>query len=124
MPAGARTARPYLLATLCGVAVLPSLFALPGEIWEGDPSGYAEVARRMVVSGDWLHLYDNFGPFLNKPPLALWGIAVFVKLLGSTSLAVHLPALLFGLLLLAATARIGRLLWSLEAGLSAAALLA
>src|SRR6185295_693087 len=112
------------LTLLVVLAVLPLVLGLGNEVWYGDPSQYAEVARRIAVSGDWLHLFDNNGPNLNKPPLAMWGIALFVKLLGPTSEAIRLPALLFGVVMLIAVARIGTLLWSRSAGLCAAALLA
>ncbi|HYV47409.1 MAG TPA: glycosyltransferase family 39 protein [Myxococcaceae bacterium] len=112
------------LSLLVVLSVLPLVLGLGNEVWYGDPSQYAEVARRIAVSGDWLHLFDNNGPNLNKPPLAMWGIALFVKLLGPTSEAIRLPALLFGVVMLIAVARIGTLLWSRSAGLCAAALLA
>jgi len=74
-------------------------------------------ARRIAVNGDWWHLFDNNGPFLNKPPLALWGIALFVKLLRADPRRRSvLPALLFGVVMLIAVARIGTLVWSRATG--------
>lgn len=109
---------------LIALGVLPLLVGLNNEIQEIDPAQYAEVARRIHVSGDWLHLHDNFGPFLNKPPLALWSMAVAIGVLGPTAVAARLPSLLAGLVLLAVVARIGARLWNPRTGVVAAVLLA
>ncbi|MBI3181379.1 MAG: glycosyltransferase family 39 protein [Myxococcales bacterium] len=104
--------------------VVPLLAGLGNELQEPDPAQYAEVARRMLVSGDFVHLSDNFGAFLNKPPLTMWLIAASVWLLGASSVAVRLPSLLAGLVTLFAVSRIGRSLWDEHTGRTASGLLA
>jgi 4-amino-4-deoxy-L-arabinose transferase-like glycosyltransferase len=42
------------------------------HLWEVDEPRYAEVAREMIASGQWLvpHLYGE--PYAHKPPLYIW----------------------------------------------------
>lgn len=107
-----------------GLGLAPLLAGLDNEIQEPDPAQYAEVARRIHASGDLVHLSDTAGAFLNKPPLTLWLIALAIRMLGETSVAVRLPTLLAGVVLLFAVAQIGRALWDTRTGIWAAALLA
>ncbi len=106
---------------LIAVAVAPLFLGLRDTLFETDPAQYAEVARRMLHSADPFSLHDNFGVFLNKPPMTMWAAALAMKLLGVTSAAFRLPALVFALGLLAAVWRIGELLWDRTTGLVAVA---
>jgi 4-amino-4-deoxy-L-arabinose transferase-like glycosyltransferase len=105
------------------IAFAPLLMGAADQIQEVDPAQYAEVGRRAFESGDWVHLKDNFGPFLNKPPLAFWLMCGSFKLFGVTSFAVRFPTLLLGALLLLVTARTGALLFDRRTGLWGAAML-
>jgi len=73
------------------IAFAPLLLGVADQIQEVDPAQYAEVGRRAFESGDWIHLKDNFGPFLNKPPLTFWLMCGAFKLFGLTSFAVRFP---------------------------------
>lgn len=57
-----------------------------------DEGLYANAARQMLDSGDWLT--PRFGQlvFLDKPPLTYWCQAIFIRLLGKTPLAARLPS--------------------------------
>lgn len=56
---------------------------------------YAEIARIMLETGDWITPYFNYGePFWGKPPLAFWATALSFKLFGVTEFAARLPSLL------------------------------
>lgn len=58
---------------------------------------YAEIAREMVESGDWLTPRLNYVPYLEKPPLLYWSLAVSMSLLGASEFAVRLvPGLFLG----------------------------
>src|SRR5262249_39840322 len=111
--------RPQALLLGAG-ALLPLFLGLTQEIQEVDPTQYAEVARRMAASGDPLHLSDNFGPFLNKPPLTLWLMVAAFRCLGVGSLAVRLPSLIAVLALAVVVYRLGQRLWDETTGLIAA----
>lgn len=55
---------------------------------------YAEVAREMVATGDWLSPQLNYVLFLNKPPLTYWAIALSYQMCGIHEAAARLPGAL------------------------------
>lgn len=56
---------------------------------------YAEIARIMAESGDWITPWFNYGtPFWGKPPLSFWSQAAAIRVLGINEFAVRLPSLL------------------------------
>lgn len=64
-------------------------------------SRYAEIARKMVESNDWVTLwYDHGVPFWAKPPLSTWVTAASIKVFGSNEFAVRLPHFLGALLVI------------------------
>ncbi|MCA2978333.1 MAG: glycosyltransferase family 39 protein [Myxococcaceae bacterium] len=109
-------------AVLLTLVIAPAGLGLTNEIQEVDPAQYADVARRMVESGDWLHLRDGNGPFYNKPPLTMWLQAAGMLVFGVGELAVRLPGLLFAVLTMVSVFFIGRELGDERRGLAAAAL--
>lgn len=101
-------------------AVGPVVFGLSNQIHDFDPSQYAEVARRMLASHEWLDLRDSSGPFTNKPPVTMWAQAAVMAVVGVTSFAARFPILLFGLLAVFATFVAGKELWDARTGALAA----
>jgi len=62
-----------------------------------DPSEarYAEMARKMLESGNWVTPMIDYGvPFWGKPPLTIWLSAMSLGLGGVNEFAVRLPSLL------------------------------
>lgn len=56
---------------------------------------YAEMARLMLVTNDWITpWFSPEVPFWGKPPLSFWAEALSFKWLGVNELAVRLPSLL------------------------------
>jgi 4-amino-4-deoxy-L-arabinose transferase-like glycosyltransferase len=54
---------------------------------------YAEIARLMAASGDWITPWFEPGvPFWGKPPLAFWSQALAFRLLGVNEFAARLPS--------------------------------
>ena len=47
-----------------------------------DEGRYAEIAREMLVSGDWLTPRYNDYKYFEKPPLQMWATALAFKLFG------------------------------------------
>ena len=60
---------------------------------EPDEPRYAEVAREMLIRGDWITPHLNYVPFVEKPPLVMWGSALSFKIFGVNELAARLPSL-------------------------------
>ena len=91
---------------------------------KSDESRYAEIAREMVASGDWLTPRLNGFKYFEKPPLQYWATAAAFEVFGERDWAARLWAALtgFGAVLLAFFA--GRRAFGERAGLFAAAVLA
>jgi 4-amino-4-deoxy-L-arabinose transferase-like glycosyltransferase len=61
---------------------------------------YAEIARKMLVTNDWVTLWVTDGvPLWGKPPLLFWLDSISVLLFGLTEFALRLPQFLFALML-------------------------
>ncbi len=53
---------------------------------------YAEIARIMVETGDWITPMHRYGePFWAKPPLSMWLSAVMMRAFGVSALTARLP---------------------------------
>lgn len=88
-------------------------------LWESTEARYAEIAARMVRSGDWLTPRLNFIAHFEKPPLAYWATALGMVALGIGELGARIGLVLAALATLLIVAR-----WSAETGGRAAALYA
>ena len=80
---------------------------------------YAEVARELIETGDWLSPRLNYAPFLNKPPLAYWLIALADEAFGVSELAARVPSALAGIAIVALLVWLGALLFDTQTGLLA-----
>jgi 4-amino-4-deoxy-L-arabinose transferase-like glycosyltransferase len=105
-----------LLLFLGGLGRLP--------LFGRDESLYAEAAREMHASGDWITPRVNGGPFFEKPPLYYWMAAASYRLVGVSTSAARLPAALAAVVTVAMTALIGAQVWGRRAGLLAGIALA
>ena len=107
-----------LLFALVLVLALPQAALLP--LLDRDEPRFAEAAREMLESGNFVVPKFNFAPRYAKPPLIYWCMAASYEVFGENAPAARLPSLLAvagtALLLL----RWGRALGSHEAGLIAA----
>lgn len=80
----------WLLAAIFGLRLI-----LMGTMPMADTSEprYAEIARLMASTGDWITPWFEPGvPFWGKPPLAFWASALSFRWFGNTDLAARLPA--------------------------------
>ncbi len=108
------------LIVLIAVGVLCPLLAAPSiPLVDPDEGLHASIAQEMVESGDWTVPRLLGEPFLDKPILYFWAIALSLKLFGMSEAAVRLPGLLFGALGTATTAAIAWRLFGRRTGLIA-----
>ncbi|HEY7472312.1 MAG TPA: glycosyltransferase family 39 protein [Gemmatimonadota bacterium] len=70
-------------------------------LWESTEARYAEIAARMVRSGDWLTPRLNGIAHFDKPPLAYWASAASMALLGIDELGARLPLVVASLVTMA-----------------------
>jgi 4-amino-4-deoxy-L-arabinose transferase-like glycosyltransferase len=111
----------WVLIVILAFAAAPYVIRLgASSLWDSNEAFYAETPREMIESRDYINPTFNFRPRLNKPPLSYWLVVPFYKVLG-VSEAVERLAIVFGAMIMIATAYgLGRLAFSVEAGLLAA----
>jgi 4-amino-4-deoxy-L-arabinose transferase-like glycosyltransferase len=95
-----------------------------GAITDSDEAFYAESAREMVVSGDWLTPYYNYEQRWQKPVLYYWLTAATYLVTGPTEFGARLWAAMAGLGLVLITAAAGRRWYDESTGLLAGAIVA
>jgi 4-amino-4-deoxy-L-arabinose transferase-like glycosyltransferase len=82
-----------LLALACALVFLPGLGRR--DLWNPDEPRYAEVAREMVASGEYLVPHFNGRLYTQKPPLMFWAMAASGAVLrGLDETAARLPSAL------------------------------
>jgi len=105
-------------ACVCG----PRLWAR--TLWSPDEARYAEVAREMRTSGDFLVPRVYGEPETSYPPLYSWLVALCSLPAGRvTALAATLPSFAAGLGVALLTYAIGRVLWDRRSGFLSALIL-
>lgn len=93
--------RRALVAVLAGFGLLRlwALVAVP--FTDTTEARYAEIARKMVETGNWLTPQFDYGvPFWGKPPLHSWLSAAGMQLFGVNEAAARLPILMTALAVL------------------------
>jgi 4-amino-4-deoxy-L-arabinose transferase-like glycosyltransferase len=95
-----------------------------GAITDADEAFYAEAAREMVESGDWLTPHYNYEPRFQKPALYYWLAASTYLITGPTELAARIWSACAGLGLVLLIAAAGRRWFDEDTGLLAGAITA
>jgi 4-amino-4-deoxy-L-arabinose transferase-like glycosyltransferase len=93
-------------------------------LWDSNEAFYAETPREMMESGNYLAPTFNYELRAQKPPLTYWWVLLGYAGVGVSELGVRLPSALAVLATLAFTYAAARMLFSPNAGLLAAAILA
>jgi 4-amino-4-deoxy-L-arabinose transferase-like glycosyltransferase len=93
---------PWVLSTLWVLLISSLAFfwnlGSIGLIDETEPL-FAEAARQMTVTGDWITPFFNGATRFDKPPLIYWLMVIAYKIFGVNEFAVRLPSALSGLAL-------------------------
>jgi 4-amino-4-deoxy-L-arabinose transferase-like glycosyltransferase len=104
-----------------GIIVFSALFLLPFlgsvHLFDSDETNYAESAREMIVTGDYLTVQIDYEPFPEKPPLFFWLQVLSMKLFGINEFAARFPNLICGILSLVMLYFLGRQVYSHRFGL-------
>ncbi len=82
---------------------------LLGEVhlFDWDEINFAECAREMLMTGDWMRPQIDFEPFWEKPPLFLWMQAISMHIFGVNEFAARLPNAICGMATLVIIYKIG-----------------
>ena len=86
----------WLLIGLLAAIYLVLLAIRP--LAENDEFRYAEIAREMLVSGNWVSPTLSGVRYFEKPVFGYWVNAISLSLFGETALAARLPSALFTVL--------------------------
>lgn len=113
-----------LLLLACGLVLF--FFNLGGwDLWNPDEPRYAQIAKEMLKSGNFLIPHLNGEVYYDKPPLFFALIALSYKLIGKiNSFSARLPSAFFSLLTLIVVFYFGKRLKNETAGLISALVLA
>lgn len=87
--------RPVAWAGLAFLLYGAGLAALP--LVDPDEGRYAEIAREMLASGDFITPHLNGVVYLEKPPLYDWLVAAAVSILGPGEIGYRICSVMFGL---------------------------
>jgi 4-amino-4-deoxy-L-arabinose transferase-like glycosyltransferase len=67
------------------------------HLFDWDEINFAEAAREMIVTGDYLRVQIDHAPFWEKPPLFIWLQAISMNVFGINEFAARLPNALIGI---------------------------
>lgn len=97
--------------TLC-IGLFAALLFMPFlggvHLFDWDEINFAESAREMIVSRDYLTVQINFIPFWEKPPLFIWMQVLSMKIFGINEFAARFPNAVCGIVSLMTLFTIGR----------------
>ena len=92
-------------------------FAGGVHLFDWDEINFAECAREMIVSHDYLNVQINFRPFWEKPPLFIWMQVLSMKAFGINEFAARFPNALAGIVSLLFIFNIGKKLYDSRFGM-------
>ncbi len=92
-------------------------------LYEPHEGHFAMVGQEMLWRNDWVTPHLNGSPYLNKPPLLYWLIAITTSIFGSTEFAARLPIALVGWLGIVIAWKWSRELWGINSSRTCALML-
>lgn len=95
-----------IIAALCGFFFFLRLGAW--GLFDVDEPRYAEAAREMIESGNWITPYFNYVVRFDKPVFFYWLIALAYKVFGVTEFAARLPSAIMATITIIALYFFGR----------------
>jgi 4-amino-4-deoxy-L-arabinose transferase-like glycosyltransferase len=116
----------WQVIVLLGVAGVIYFTGLGGyDLWPPDEPRFAEVAREMMQSGDYLSPRVNAEPYREKPPLLFWSIAAASQPAGAvTATTARIPSALAALVTILLTYLLARSLFDARVAFWAGIILA
>lgn len=78
------------------------------HLFDWDEINFAEAAREMLMSGNYLQVQIDYRPFWEKPPLFIWMQAASMQVFGINEFAARFPNALCGIITLIILFRAGK----------------
>lgn len=101
--------------TVMLIIIVAAFFFIPFlgrvHLFDWDEINFAEAAREMVVTGNYLQVQINYQPFWEKPPLFMWLQSLSMHAFGVSDFAARFVDALCGVLTLLIVYRNGRKLF-------------
>jgi 4-amino-4-deoxy-L-arabinose transferase-like glycosyltransferase len=94
------------IAATAAILFVPFLGGV--HLFDWDEINFAEAAREMIVTKNYLTVQINFLPFWEKPPLFIWMQVLSMKLFGINEFAARFPNAICGVTTLLVIFNIGR----------------
>lgn len=101
---------PWILMALGALLFFPYLGSV--HLFDWDEINFAQMAREMLYTGDYLNATIDFHPFWEKPPLFIWMQALSMHLFGINEFAARFPNALCGLATLLILYQTGKKLYN------------
>jgi 4-amino-4-deoxy-L-arabinose transferase-like glycosyltransferase len=105
-----------LIVLLFAAAVYLGCIFSPPSLMDDVDAVQAQIARNMLISGDWVTARLDGVPYLEKPPLIYWMIAVSYKVFGVHDWVARIPVALSAIALCWLTAAFGAWAFGRRAG--------
>ncbi|MGD2034105.1 MAG: glycosyltransferase family 39 protein [Bacteroidales bacterium] len=86
------------------------------NLFDWDELNFAESAREMILTGDYLNVRIYFSPFWEKPPLFIWLQVLSMKLFGINEFAARFPNAICGVVTLTVIYHLGKKLYDFRFG--------
>jgi 4-amino-4-deoxy-L-arabinose transferase-like glycosyltransferase len=103
------------------IIIVASLLFIPFaggvHLFDWDEINFAECAREMIVSHDYLNVQINFVHFWEKPPLFIWIQVLSMKVFGINEFAARFPNAVCGVISLLVIFNIGKKLFDQNFGI-------
>ena len=86
------------------------------DVMEVDAAQYASISQEMLQTGEFLQVHHRYQDYLDKPPLLFWLSSISFWLFGISSFTYKIPSILFSLLGIFSTYKLGKKLYNEETG--------
>ena len=91
----------YIFYSIIVIIILRFILTGLIPLMDKTESRYAEIARLMYKTQDWVVLQIDYGvPFWAKPPLSTWMSAASYELFGVNEIAARLPYFIISLVII------------------------
>jgi 4-amino-4-deoxy-L-arabinose transferase-like glycosyltransferase len=105
-----------LLIIIIGAALFIPFLGMV-HLFDWDEVNFAESAREMICSGNYLKVQINFQTFWEKPPLFIWLEAISMRFFGVSEFAARLPNAIVGIITLLVLFVLGKKIFDKTFGL-------